>query len=122
MRSSSDGFTLIELLIVLVLIATLSAIAIPQMMGTREKVILATMKHDLRNLATAEEAYYADWQTYAGSLAALTVNYKISTNITITIDSATATGWGAESSHTQVSKTCSLSISKSVTRGYPTCP
>ena len=54
------GFTLIELLIVVVIIGILAAIAIPKFASTKEKAYLASMKTDLRNLATAQEAYAAD--------------------------------------------------------------
>ena len=50
------GFTLIELLIVVVIIGILAAIAIPKFASTKEKAYLASMKSDLRNLATAQEA------------------------------------------------------------------
>ena len=54
------GFTLIELLIVVVIIGILAAIAIPKFASTKEKAYLASMKSDLRNLATAQEAFAAD--------------------------------------------------------------
>ena len=55
---SRKGFTLIELLIVVVIIGILAAIAIPKFANTKEKAYLASMKSDLRNLITAEEAYF----------------------------------------------------------------
>jgi prepilin-type N-terminal cleavage/methylation domain-containing protein len=62
---SRKGFTLIELLIVVVIIGILAAIAIPKFANTKAKSILASMKTDLRNLATAQEGYFFDYATYA---------------------------------------------------------
>ena len=67
--TNSKGFTLIELLIVVAIIAILAAIAIPQFAQYRERGVRASMVADARNMATAEEAYYADMQQY-GTLAA----------------------------------------------------
>lgn len=62
--------TLLELLIVVVIIGILVAIAIPKFGYTKEKTYFATMKADLRNLATAQEGYAADNQgAYASGTA-----------------------------------------------------
>jgi type IV pilus assembly protein PilA len=58
--TGKKGFTLIELLIVVVIIGILAAIAIPKFASTKEKAYIASMKSDLMNLATSEEAYYSD--------------------------------------------------------------
>src|SRR5437879_9289484 len=54
------GFTLIELLIVVVIIGILDANTIRLYSNTKEKAYLASIKSNLRNLVTAEEAYFAD--------------------------------------------------------------
>src|SRR5947208_13689680 len=56
---SESGLTLIELLVVRAIIGILAAIAIPQFSAYRKRGYEAQVKSDLRNAATAEEAYFA---------------------------------------------------------------
>ena len=69
MRTNRKGFTLIELLIVVVIIGILAAIAIPKFANTKEKAYLASMKSDLRNMATVQEGYFSDFQVYTNGTA-----------------------------------------------------
>jgi len=45
---------------VVVIIGILASIAIPKFANTKEKAYLTSMKSDLRNLVTAEEAYFKE--------------------------------------------------------------
>ena len=101
------GFTLIELLMVIVIIGILVAVLIPRWANSRERAFVSTMKSDLRNLATAEEAYFYDNATYTSSLASL-VAYSPSTGMVVTINQATAAGWSATASRPGMAKQCYL--------------
>ena len=101
---ANRGFTLIELLIVVVIIGILASIAIPKFANTKEKAYLASMKADLRNLATAQEAFLFDSLTYTSNMGLL--NYAPSAGVTITINTATGGGWSATASHNVTTKQC----------------
>ncbi|HYV98770.1 MAG TPA: prepilin-type N-terminal cleavage/methylation domain-containing protein [Gemmatimonadaceae bacterium] len=92
-----QGFTLIELLIVVVIIGILAAIAIPKFQNSKGKANAAALKSDLHNLATAEEAYMYDNASYASNISSLSLNR--SPGVTITIVTATASGWSARATH-----------------------
>lgn len=62
--SKEKGFTLIELLVVIAIIGILAAIAIPQFAEYRARGFDARARSDLRNVATAEEAYFVDYEIY----------------------------------------------------------
>jgi type II secretion system protein G len=116
------GFTLIELLIVVVIIGILAAIAIPKFANTKEKAYVASMKSDLRNLVSAEESYFADYTTYTTSKTGANINE--SAGVTVTINSATGTGWTASALHSGTAKTCYIAAGGLATtdEGEPICP
>ncbi len=105
--TSQRGFTLIELLIVVVIIGLLAAIAIPKFANTKDKAHIASMKTDLRNLATAEEAFFYDSATYTTSFARMN-NYTPSVGITVVVNEATSKGWAATASSINTYHTCAV--------------
>ncbi len=77
---AEKGFTLIELLVVIAIIGILAAIAIPQFASYRRRGYDAAVKADLKNAATAQEAYFVDNDIYSGSPGSL-VGYNQSANV-----------------------------------------
>jgi prepilin-type N-terminal cleavage/methylation domain-containing protein len=91
-----QGFTLIELLIVVVIIGILAALAIPKFANTKEKATVASMRADLRNLATAQEGYWVENRTYYGGVIPdPAFLFNPTTGVTVTMVSATDAGWSA---------------------------
>ena len=123
MLTYRKGFTLIELLIVVVIIGILAAIAIPKFANTKEKAYVASMKSDLRNLVTAQEAYFTDNNsTYSASTAAFGTGFNASSGVTVTIGTVTASGWDATASHMSTAQICTISYGGGATsNGAPTC-
>ncbi len=111
MHTEDRGFTIIELLIVTVIIGILAAVAIPKFTASKEKAYLATMASDLRNLATAQEAYHYDEATYYdGAVPSAKLAYRVSSGVSVKLSNVTGGGWAAVTSHPLTVKTCAIFI------------
>lgn len=104
MLKNEKGFTLIELLVVIAIIGILAAIAIPQFAQYRARGFDARAKSDLRNTATAEEAYFVDYEVYkscnsAANCASLLPGIgALSNGVTLSM-TTTGTGFTGSSTH-----------------------
>jgi prepilin-type N-terminal cleavage/methylation domain-containing protein len=96
MRSTvKKGFTLIELLIVVVIIGILAAVAIPKFSNTKEKAAKSAGIADLRNLATAQESFFADSNRYGSIADTALMRFSFSRGNTNPSIAGTATNWSA---------------------------
>jgi type IV pilus assembly protein PilA len=115
MKRNVKGFTLIELLIVVVIIGILAAIAIPKFAATKERAYVASMKTDLKNLATAEEGYASanngTYFTHKFTAPSDTTNgFSPSSGNTIdaTLEAGPPTAWHAVATSTQTKQSCGM--------------
>jgi len=104
-----DGLTVIELLIVMVILGVLAAIAIPRFGEAKGRAQIATMKSDLRNLATHQEAHRFQFGAYTAVAASNVVGGPAPDTTTGFVPSANVTvigaivaggaGWNATATH-----------------------
>jgi prepilin-type N-terminal cleavage/methylation domain-containing protein len=112
MEEREGGFTLIELLVVIIIIGILAAIAIPVFLNQRKKGYEASMKSDLRTVATEMETYFTDFQTYVGAVSAAGItgsgtvgsdSITLSTGNTVKVKSADVNGFCLDATSTKAS-------------------
>lgn len=63
-----DGFTLVELMVVVAIIGLLSAVAVPNFKKYQAKAKISEAKLQLSAAYTAEQAFFSDFNMYAGCL------------------------------------------------------
>ena len=84
------------------------------------------MEWDLLNLVNAQDAYFTATAAYTTSASAL--EYIPSYGVTVTIGSASATGWSATSRHFDSSVICGVFVGSATTpipgatKREPACP
>jgi prepilin-type N-terminal cleavage/methylation domain-containing protein len=111
MVRNKKGFTLIELLIVVVIIGILGRDRDSEVRQHEGEGYLASMKADLRNLATYEESYAADsaGSYFSGSGSAQGFTPSQNVTVTATAVAGPPAGWTQLRRHTLTTKTCSSS-------------
>ena len=113
MKRNQKGFTLIELMIVVAIIGILAAIAIPQFASYRQRAQDSAAKSALKNVATAQEDYYQQNDTYTAVIADLAGSFSPEPAVTLTIDAgADSDSWSATAFHVASTNTWTYSSSQ----------
>jgi prepilin-type N-terminal cleavage/methylation domain-containing protein len=109
------GFTFIELLAVVVIIGILATLAITKFGDSKRRSYYATMKSDLKRVATMAETVFTQDQSYANFTAPLG-----SQGVTLSFTPA-GQGWTATASHSAMPGVqCTLSSGPGQ-NGTPVC-
>jgi general secretion pathway protein G len=83
-RENESGFTLIELLIVIVILGVLAGVVVFSVSGITSRGAKAACEANVQAVTVAGEAYYAQNNAYAATLAALVPTYLKTTPAGIT--------------------------------------
>ena len=98
-------------MIVIAIIGILAAIAIPQFAAYRTRSYNSAAQADLRNAATAQEAFFVDNQRYCNTISLLagdTYGFYTSENVTVTITAADADSYTMQARHSSGDTTYTL--------------
>ena len=81
---SEKGFTLIELLVVMIILAILTAIAIPSYLSFKDRANNSAAAADVRSIIPSIESYFSDNGTYASmTVAGLQASYDQAINLSM---------------------------------------
>jgi len=117
MTQNRKGFTLIEVVVVTVVIGVLAAVAVPRLVGSKDKAYVAAMKADLHTIAIYEEQFAADnhGQYFSGTATsdAPLNGFTPSKDVTVTLVAFNILGsqladWTAVVKHSQTSQSCEM--------------
>jgi type IV pilus assembly protein PilA len=105
------GVTLPDLLILLVTLALLLAVVVPELSALHRRSLETVMRAELRQVAAAEDSYFYDHRVYGADPAQLqAVGFRPSAGVQIVVREATVTGWSATATHVGTPVQCALFV------------
>lgn len=117
------GMAPVDVLILLVGLALLLAVAVPELSAARRRSVQAALRFDLRRLASAQESYFYDHSVYgADPLDFQAAGFRLSPGVRIVVNEATQTGWSATASHPEIPVQCFLFLRGAAPVGTATRP
>lgn len=119
----STGMVFADVLVILVALALLLAVVVPELSASRRRSAQAALRSDLRKLAAAQESYFYDRRVYAADPLDLQVTgFRPSPGARIVVNEATQTGWSATAAHAETPARCFLFLRGAAPVGTATRP
>lgn len=112
-QAMEHGFTLIELLMVVVIIAVLAMIAIPQFSSTREKAFNATVREEVGRLIAVQDSFRSENGRFARISDLEEVEWEPSTATQLDSLVVAESSWWAVVSHQDAEIRCGYASTKS---------
>jgi type II secretory pathway pseudopilin PulG len=107
----SGGLVLVDMLVLLVALALLLAVVVPELTAARRRSAQSALRSDLRALAVAQESYFYDHRVYAAAPPDLqAAGFHPSSGVRVVIHEATQTGWSATAAHPETPVRCFLVV------------
>jgi type IV pilus assembly protein PilA len=104
---NEKGFTLIELLIVVAILGVLAGLAVAQFVSYRTRSYNTVAESDLRNAATAQEAYYTTHEIYSSDVGNL-IGFTVSQGVHLDVNGTSSKAYTMASYHTVGNATYTL--------------
>ena len=83
MQKSKAGFTLVELMVVAIIVAILAAVAIPLMMGNKDRAMATEAQAGLGTIRTAMQVYKAEYGGYPVHYSGQNMNTILTPSLTV---------------------------------------
>jgi len=114
---------LADVLILLITLALLLAVGVPELSAARRRSVQSVIRSDLRKVAAAQESYFYDHRVYSADLEQLqAAGLRLSPGVRLVVNEATQTGWSASASHPDWPAGCFLYVRGAAPVGSASTP